>query len=220
MADNLPATSGNPEGGELVLDAPRVEPPPPVPPLFPLGLRKLALLYIGTLGAYQLLWLYWHWRHLRDFHGARVRPALRSLFGIFFIFPLAWRIGRGAGERRPVLILAALGNAVLWIVLLLVARSAPDEAQLVFLPLTLLPLLALQARANDVNRRHAPGHEPNTRLKWWGWLVIIVGSCLFLLAMVGAFLSDSTIDEDFRLPVEEDSIDSVAVPPVSIPLHS
>src|SRR6266446_10899942 len=94
------------------MDAPNV--PAPQPYFFSIGLRKFAILGLFTLGLYQIVWFFHHWRHLRDVGAQSLRPAMRSLFAIVFAFPLAHRIGKASAACRTGIYSVALFSAAAW----------------------------------------------------------------------------------------------------------
>ena len=60
---------------------------------------KFVVLYIATLGLYQLFWFYMQWSRWRVGRGGSIWPVPRALFGLFYVHALARRIDRTLGER-------------------------------------------------------------------------------------------------------------------------
>jgi hypothetical protein len=80
---------------------------PPVSPWFPVGVRKLAVMCVGTLGLYQVYWFYEQWRHAAAQEDEDIWPWARAVFGVLFCYPLFERMGaRDAADRA-----AAAGRA-------------------------------------------------------------------------------------------------------------
>ena len=155
---------------------------PPREPFFAVGLGKLVLLGVSTLGLYQVVWLLMHWRHRRDVWGERINAGVRAIIvPQVFIFPLAYRMGVAAKANHVGGPVSTLAMAALWAVLSVAAVLA-GAAPLAVL-LLLIPLVLLQATANRVNRVAAPRHQPNTGVTTKNWLVIGCGSLVWLLVV-------------------------------------
>lgn len=155
---------------------------PPREPFFAVGLGKLVLLGVSTLGLYQVVWLLMHWRHRRDVWGERINAGVRAIIvPQVFIFPLAYRMGVAAKANHVGGPVSTLAMAALWAVLSVAAVLA-GAAPLAVL-LLLIPLVLLQATANRVNRVAAPRHQPNTGLTTKNWLVIGCGSLVWFLVV-------------------------------------
>jgi hypothetical protein len=167
----------------------------PAPPLFPIGLRKLALLLLTTLTVYQFLWFFYHWRYLRDVGGQRVRPAVRSLIAPIFVIPLAWQIGKAAEKSRAGNRIWAVLAAVAWIAIVLLAsslRQSPVPLMgLLLVALEIIPIIILQRMANRVNRIVAPLAKADSRLTRAQLAVVAIGGLLLLAGIVGLFLPPS-----------------------------
>lgn len=63
---------------------------------------KLVVLYVATLGLYQVYWFYQHWQHWRAARSETIWPLARALFGLCFVHAFARRIDRTlrAAEMR------------------------------------------------------------------------------------------------------------------------
>ena len=53
-----------------------------------LSVNKFVILSIVTLGLYELWWIYKSWRFFQDKEKSDIMPAMRTVFSIFYLFPL------------------------------------------------------------------------------------------------------------------------------------
>ena len=159
------------------------------PAFFAIGLFKLAVLLIGTMGLAQLYWLFAHWHHLRESLGLRVNLAARVILCPFIsVFSLAYRFGAAAQLHAVWGPTVALAMASLWDIGLVVPRLIH-----VPLPINLLalfsPLIALQAIANRANRLIAPNHDANKHITRRNLLVMVPGALMWTLIILGELAS-------------------------------
>ena len=61
--------------------------------------NRFILLSLATFGLYDLWWMYKAWRFFEQKEGLDIRPALRSVFAVFYLIPLFVRIQRFAGTK-------------------------------------------------------------------------------------------------------------------------
>jgi len=154
-------------------------------PFFSVSLPKLAILGLCTLSLYEIYWFYKNWKLIRAREGSNIMPALRAFFAVFFCYSCFARIrdhGVKVGARSE---LGASGLAALWIVLGLLWRL-PDPYWWISM-LSVVPLLFVQAYANQVNELAVPGHDRNAKFSWLNWIAIVLGGAFLLLAFVGTF---------------------------------
>ena len=185
---------------ELAAPPPPPGRPEPREPMFMLGAKdpkwflvggvKLTVMFVATLGLYQLYWFYKQWDRIRD-AGDNVHPAARSLFSIVFCYSLFRRIvdsaqAVGVSARVPPALLA-----VGFIVASMTWRMEGPEGFLGFL--AVVPLVAAQRIANAVALAQGSTEDRNTRLTWrnWAWIGALVGFLVlifvvtFVLAALG-----------------------------------
>lgn len=64
--------------------------PPPIEAetFYVVSKKKMAILFISTLGLYQLYWIYRNWRLYKTATGQRMWPVARAIFPVFFIHSL------------------------------------------------------------------------------------------------------------------------------------
>ncbi|MGL4317103.1 MAG: MFS transporter permease [Pseudomonas sp.] len=126
---------------------------------FVTSIRKMAILYIATLGMYILYWGYKHWDSQRSSMPKRIMPVWRSIFIVFYMHSLARRIGeRLQAQGLPVwqssnaatlfVVLVVLG-AVLSNVTARIDGPVIIDVLVLFLQLaSLLPMITIQRQAN------------------------------------------------------------------------
>jgi hypothetical protein len=170
----------------LVVDSPAGGAGAELPPLFAVSLPKLVVLSIVTFGLYEVYWAYRHWVAIRREERSDILPAARAFFGVIFCWALFRRIEKMGNAAKVPDAPPAGFLAVAWIIVTLCWRL-PDPAWVISMgaPLFTLPI---QAYANRINARLAPGHDRNARfgLANIGW--IVVGGSVLALAMVGLFM--------------------------------
>ncbi len=67
--------------------------------IFKLSINKFIILSIVTLGFYDIWWIYKSWRFFQDLEKSDIMPAMRTIFGIFFIIPLFDKINKLAQKH-------------------------------------------------------------------------------------------------------------------------
>jgi len=157
------------------------------PTYFPVGLPKLAVMSIATLGVYILYGFYVNWKAARRLDGDNPWPLARALFYPIMSYALFRRIELYAlriGLRERV---AALGLA-LALFLLALAVTLPDPWWLVTF-LAFVPLLPVQATVNAINAKAAPHADPNRRFTAWNVVGIVLGAAFLALIVIGLFVT-------------------------------
>jgi len=157
------------------------------PTYFPVGLLKLSVMSVATLGLYILYWFYVNWKAARRLDGDNPWPLARALFYPIMAYALFRRIDHYAlriGLREGV---AALGLAFA-LFLLELAIQLPDPWWLVTL-LAFVPLLPVQATVNAINARAAPHADTNRRFTAWNVVGIAVGVAFLALIVIGLFVT-------------------------------
>ncbi len=155
-------------------------------PLFAVGLPKLLVLSLCSLGLYELYWFYQNWCRIQKSE-RHVTPFWRAFFSGIWCIPLTLRIEERARRVRVTgLPLWPLG--LVWVAMNVLWRL-PGAYGLLSL-FTVVPLLVLQAVVDRVNAVDAPYADPNTGLSRWNIVTIIVGGIMFSFALLGAFLPE------------------------------
>lgn len=113
---------------------------------YAMSVTKLWVMTVLTMGLYNVVFFYNHWKHLRDHHAQDVSPIGRAIFGAFTYFGLNSQIGDAARFRNiptvgifgaaPILFFAssAAGRVL--------DRVAGDELWVVLLNFVLVPIFA------------------------------------------------------------------------------
>jgi hypothetical protein len=161
---------------------------------FVTSLRKMALLYLLTLGWYLAYWMYKHWKKQQFRMAKRINPPLRSVFALFFIHSLAYRV-RSSWEAAHGKPWAAGWTATAAVVLALVApvgfqlalrtpSLAPWLLPLLVLmtALPLLPLLRIQRYANLASGD--PQGQGNASMTRFNLPFLILGGLIWMLVLI------------------------------------
>jgi hypothetical protein len=156
------------------------------PPFFPVSRLKLLVMFFSTLGLYQMYWPYKNWKMVRlRTDEKNIMPFWRAFFGVFFFYSLLDRVKKHDPESTAAQ-MAAGGLAAAWIIPNLLWKL-PDPYWLICLA-SIFVLLPVQGFINELNRKVAPGHEPNSRFSAWNWVGVVLGIPLMIMTLWGAFL--------------------------------
>lgn len=177
---------------------------PAQPPFFPVSIHKLLVMSFLTLGCYQLVWFFLHWRQIKRREHARLYPAPRAVFGIIFCYALFARIRDFALDvpRDARLPAGTLATAFIGMCLLL---YLPDPYWLLTLG-AVFALVPAQQEANAINAIAAPGHDRNGRFTVWNGIFMTLGAILLVLSCIGMFL----------LPLDEEAGDEPSAQPARV----
>lgn len=158
------------------------------PVFFAVSPLKLALMSIVTFGLYEIYWFYRNWKFVQRNREEKLNAPIRALFYPLTAYALFRRIRHEAASAQAggtlqagLLAIAVLILAMLW--------RLPDPWWLVSF-LGFIPLLSVQATVNELNRKLAPGADPNARFTGWNIVGLIAGGLLFILSLIGAFLPE------------------------------
>lgn len=156
--------------------------------------RKMLVLWLLTMGLYQLYWYYKNWALYDRATGAGLWPAPRALFAVFSTHSLFRRIGEydASGTRRPwdngsyaaaVVFLLVVGYVLTWAG----QDSLFFDAINVFL---LLPLgLLMQQVQAEVNVRCGdPDGDGNSAFTGANYAWCVFGGMLWLMVLTGWLL--------------------------------
>jgi len=147
---------------------------------------KLVLMSLGTLGLYQIYWFYKHWKAMQA-AGNKLNAPIRAVFYPFTAYWLfrdlherAAAAGVEADYRPGVLAVAlfAVYAVTFWL---------PDPWWLLGF-ITIALILPVQAAADRVNLKLAPGADPNARFSGLNIFGMVLGGLLLILGIVGSFL--------------------------------
>ncbi|WP_175405585.1 MULTISPECIES: hypothetical protein [unclassified Pseudomonas] len=162
---------------------------------FVISITKMVVLYVATLGLFNLYWMYKHWSIQKPYMPRKINPPLRSLFMIFYIHSLARRVHEALPEERRRA--WRYGSDATWAVVLLILSNVADKLtsripelshySLPFLILGLVPLIPLtniQRRANEASGD--PLGRGNASLTRYNVPFLILGGLLWVLILIGS----------------------------------
>jgi hypothetical protein len=161
---------------------------PPVAPFFAVGLRKLALMYVGTLGLYAIHWFFENWRIIRDRRQAKFDPKTRTLLTPVFSFLLFREIRREAEVGHIPTAFLPAGAWLLYLIGLLAAYVLIDGLWPIPMLLLYIPMHTAQGLANKVNELRAPLSDRNAVLSIGNKVTILCGSLLIALNIWGTYI--------------------------------
>lgn len=160
--------------------------------------KKMVVLFVITLGSYQIYWFYRNWRLQKQATGEKIWPLARAIFSIFFVHAL-FRAADNQRDRGPVrLPVWNHGQLATIIVLLLIISHVMDRlsyksigspvTDLVGL-LILCPIAACFASAQGrINEACGdPLGESNSKFTGANWLWLLIGGILWALVGMGLF---------------------------------
>lgn len=157
---------------------------------FVTSIRKMAILYIATLGMYILYWGYKQWDSQRSSMPKRIRPVWRSIFIVFYMHSLSRRISeRFQGQWKStsaanlfvalVILGAVLGNVTS-------RENVPVIVDILAMALqlcSLIPMISIQRQANLASQD--PEGLSNSTLSGSNIAFIILGGVVWLLYLLG-----------------------------------
>ncbi len=146
---------------ELPADAPAGR--APQPPFFQVGVAKLAVMSIFTMGFYELFWSYKQWDAFRRRTGEDLNPWLRTILAMpLFFFPLFRDISKTAAARSSIRLRSP---TLLASSFLLLSATVLVRTWVSFLSfLSVLPLLVVQRRINAIHAELGFDARANSRL--------------------------------------------------------
>lgn len=170
-------------------------------PFYVVSMPKLVVLFVCTLGLYQLFWFYMHWRHWKAGRNETIWPVARAIFALFYTHALARRIratlaARGLPAHRATAALATLyvvataldwGSALAWP---WISSRIPAEwiwigewGSLLLMPVVGTCLVGLQRVANAACGD--PHGRTNRRLTLanLAWIVLGVSATVWVIYM-------------------------------------
>jgi hypothetical protein len=152
--------------------------------LYALGLQKLALLSICTLGLYQIYWFWRNWGRVAERTGRPIMPFWRAVFSPLWSYSLFDEVRDQARSAEVSVVWMPAFLALAFF--LLSAAWRFGGAGTVLSILSFLPLVPVQATINEMAARR--GAQPDTRLSSHHVFVIAVGSVIVVLAVIGTFI--------------------------------
>jgi hypothetical protein len=156
------------------------------PMFFPVGLTKLAVLSVCTLGLYPLHWFYQSWRGVPGRSSGRAEALVMTLFcGLtaYFLFREVERASARSGGPPSV----GAGMLAAGFFGLSAMASMPDPYWLVSL-FTVVPLLPVAQLINRLNAQLRPRADPNSRFTAANIAWAAVGGIFLLLVVAGLLI--------------------------------
>lgn len=144
---------------------------------------RLLLFYFATMGLYQLVWFYRHWKSLKALSGENIFPAARSFFAVIYIDPLLKRFsGLAAGYDKD----RTLNNRSLTALYLfsVFAWNLPSPFNLLNF-LGVVPLLIAQKTINFFWLKKTGGTAQMLPLRAGAWTAVLLGGAVWILALIG-----------------------------------
>ncbi len=152
------------------------------PPYFAVGLLKLVVMCIFTLGLYELYWFYRQWEGVKRSHQAQLNAPLRAIFFPINAYGLFQRI---ALESRRLGISSAIQPLPLALGVLVIASllRMPEPYWLLSL-LGFLPLIPIQSAINEIHERLSPSADQNTGFSLLNLLLILPGLLILVPILI------------------------------------
>lgn len=166
-------------------------------PFYVVSGNKLLLLYIGTLGVYQVYWFYKHWKQYRPHLGRDVSPIGRGIFSIFFVHELfraihAWSDKHGRPSHWKPSSMAGLyvGLTIASVVVDRVSNAVGSTGLMNTVALAVglaacVPLYTAQAAANVACGD--PEGKSNSAVTVQNYLFLMLGGLFWLLTVAGLY---------------------------------
>jgi hypothetical protein len=150
--------------------------------LFPVGLFKLAIMSVTTLGVYQGYWMYRNWKYLRQRRKIKANSVRRSDYPFFFIYPLFREIRAVGATISSQPMVAPQLLFVLWLALTFLV-NLPDPYY--FLGnLDIIPILIVQNYVLKLNREYGCERFIDYKLTAKNWLSIVVGIVANIVVLI------------------------------------
>lgn len=139
-----------------------------------------------TLGFWRLVWAYRNFKKWAENEEDDFSPVARTLFLVFFIYPLFHRIERTAKKREITNILPLRICAVYWIIFILVVRLTHPGLWIVALDFILL--IPANSAAVKINKSFDPDYKPDSKFSAWSVLLLLLFGTLSLLHIAAQVL--------------------------------
>ena len=148
---------------------------------------KFALFSIASLGLYELYWSYKSWKFFKERDSLDVSPFWRTFFLPIFLLPLFNKYsdllkGEGYQIGFPVPLLAFF-----WFGMNLMSRLENPIWLISFL--SFLAFIPVLSTTNAYWEKKFPG-LPEKPLTWWQIVLLIAGTILVFLTIVGTFIPE------------------------------
>jgi hypothetical protein len=160
----------------------------PMPTFFAVSKWKLAAMSIATLGLYDIFWFYKNWKCVQQLDNGKMPPIIPAFFYPLTSYWLFKRI-REQAESEKVSVEIDAGPLAGVVLVAAYLFRLPDPYWLLAFA-GFLPLVPVQAAVNQINRKVAPGLDPNDRFSRWNLAAIVIGGLVLCLAILGLFIEE------------------------------
>ncbi len=162
---------------------------------FSISISKLRNMYLLTFGLYCIYWFYKHWKLQNTYSAPSVMPLVRAIFAIFFTHSLAHRIKLSMENKKIPGSKSLSLFATLFVVLVILTNIFSklagtgdypyyfDYIWLALLYFSVMPLVEIQDKVNAL--KSDPLGLANSNYNWQHILIIILGSIMWLLVILG-----------------------------------
>lgn len=174
------------------------------PTFYVVSIPKFTILYIATLGFYELYWFYANWKRYRDHTGEDLWPVPRAIFSIFFAHLLFSRIQEKLSQREInfgwvpghvaalYVIFAVLSNVLDRVAAKEIWSPEADVLSLLFIVPVFYALLTAQKAVNLAEGSEAVA--TNDRLTWVNAVWIALGLLMWALTILGLLMIFGLVD--------------------------
>ena len=155
-------------------------------PYFPVSTWKFIVLSFLSFGIYDIYWMYFQWKRIRDRENTDLSPFWRTFFGFVWMFNLLARIA-ASGARHEVPVAWSGTTLALAYLVLQFSFVLPSPWQLVSFG-AFVPLVPAARAIERINRAAGATEDPNASFSPGNWIGMIIGGLIMLLALLGALL--------------------------------
>jgi hypothetical protein len=162
---------------------------------YPITLKKFILFNVLTLGLFEFVWAFKHFRALKGAGKAKTAAAVVfSLFLPISFFDMMKEYEVVSTEAKSPITFNKYLLAVIFFAAEAVIKfadrlpSIPEWVPLVAFPIGLIPLIIVQRQVNLLNKTLRPGIPFAPPMTWKHWLGLALGIVVLLAMLLGAGL--------------------------------
>lgn len=167
-------------------------------PFYVVGNKKAWILFISTVGMYQIYWFYKHWRNIKDTEGSTIWPVPRAIFSYFFCHSLFRKIKEAHSMKASFISDWAPNTAATIYIIFTLFSSGTDRAAEKLSPssggillilgivASLIAIMAMMSAQKHVNDIAANSNiDLNENLTPANYIWIVIGILLWALVLFG-----------------------------------
>lgn len=160
--------------------------------LFLVGQNKFAILYLLSFGFYGIWWMYKTWKFFKDNKGLDIIPALRAIFGVFFIYQLCEKILHFAKSYAYEKSYSSAGFFAIFIICNLASRLPGAFFLLSFLGVFafLQPLSAFNFALSKSSLYNTIEQSSFNKRQL---IIVIIGSIFWVLVLIGLLVPEESL---------------------------